>query len=185
LKKGKTMRLILVYVTAILLCSAIFCQSEAQTQVKQQPDIQGKSGAPASPVVLPGAKGPLYEYVGKGGPKVTGADVGVDSKDANPDKPPKTRTLPSGTKELSIAVKFESRPQAESISIEVYNKNGKVEMAAGIATQAENLRTGEYTLSMDLRPKAGKFADGPYQAKVKPGDKVVAIINWGIGEFKE
>lgn len=134
---------------------------------------------------LPGAQGPLYEAVLSEDFKVTGADIGVDMNDANADKPPPQRTFPSGTKELYVVVKLGRRPAAESFSVEVYNRNGTVEMGHGIAMQAEDLKTGEYSVGMDLNPKAGEFADGPHQARLKFDDKVVALVNWGIGQTGE
>lgn len=133
---------------------------------------------------LPGAKGPLYEFVGEAGPRVTGADVGVDVNDPKPDSPPKTRTLPSGSTKLYIAVKFEMRPQADSLSINIYNNDGEVEIGSGIVLQDENNATGEYTLTMARNPAAGKFEDGPYQARVELDGNVVALVNWEVGESK-
>lgn len=188
------MKRITLFVIAIWLSSALFCQIEVRTQEKRKPDTQRKSQAPASPAPLPGAKGPLYEYVGADGPKVTGADVSsqpiflptwlLSSKHANPDTLPKTRTLPSGTRRFSIAVRFEAKPTSESISVDVYNKNGKVESAADVTTTAVQMDGGEYALGGDFILKAGKFGDGPYQAKVKLGDRVVALINWQMGESR-
>jgi hypothetical protein len=133
------------------------------------------------PDKLPGAKGPLWEYVGKAGVKVTGADVGVGVSDPKPEKPPKNRMFPSGTKSLRIAVQFERKPVGSSVTVETYNKEGKVQMAGGVVLQIENTRTGSFTLQMGLNPKAGTFDDGPYQGQVKLDGKVIALVNWEIG----
>jgi hypothetical protein len=142
----------------------------------------GNSGEKDKADKLPGAKGPLYEYVGKTGPKVLGADVGVDVNDPNPDKPPKSRTLPSGAKKLFIAVRFAKKPQANSLTIDVYNGGGKVPVGAGVVLQEDNIATGEWTVRMARNPDAGKFDDGPYQAQVKVDGQVVALVNWEVGK---
>jgi hypothetical protein len=133
---------------------------------------------------LPGANGPLFEYVGKTGPKVSGADVGADVNEPKPDNPPQHRTVPSGTKKVYVAVKFDKKPQFKSLAIDVYNNNGKVEIGSGLALQKDNNATGEYTVTMARNPRAGKFDDGPHQAKVVVDGTVVALVNWGVGGSK-
>lgn len=144
--------------------------------------VVGRSDDKVQSEKLPGAKGSLYEHVG--GPKVIGADVGIDNNDANPDKPPKTRTFPSGTKELRIEAKFGSRPQW-SWSVEVYNNLGEVLMGPRVVTDMWDPRTGEFALACPLNPVAGKFDDGPYQARVKLDGNITLLINWEIGEAKK
>lgn len=136
-------------------------------------------------IALPGAKGPLWEYVGKEGTKVTGADVGATINAPNPDKPPKTRSLPSGIKKLYIAVTFEIKPQAESITMDVYTKDGKLEVGTEVYSQDRNKATGGWNVLLIRNPKDGKYDDGPYQAKVKLDDKIAALVNWEIGKAKK
>jgi hypothetical protein len=135
----------------------------------------------AGPSTLSGTAAKLWEYVGKTGPKVTGADVGFDVNDAQPADPAKSRTLPSGTKRVYVAVTFANRPQDKTVAIDVYDRNGKVEIGSGLVLEEDNSRTGEWTVRMARNPRAGKFDDGPYQARVKVDDTVVALINWEIG----
>lgn len=148
-------------------------------------NVTASSGGAGQLQRLPGTKGPLYEVVGGDTIKILGVDVGLDMKDAKPEKPPQHRVFPSGTKELHVAVRFERRPTATSFSIEVYNHNGKLTLGPSISMQAENLATGDFTVGTDLNPKAGPFADGPYQAKIKLDDKVVALVNWEVGQARE
>ena len=103
----------------------------------------------------------------------------------NPDTPPGVRALPSGTRTLYVAVKFERPPEGQSISIDVYNESGRVDIGAGLLLEERNTATGAYTLRMARQPTAGKFADGRYQARVKVDEEVVARVNWGIGESKD
>jgi len=128
---------------------------------------------------LPGAKGPLYEYVGKAGPKVIGADVGINRNDANSAKPPKARIFPSGTKKLRIEAKLGSAPR--SWSVKVYNTLGQIEMEPGVVMQIVDPRTGEFVLGIPLDPKTGKFDDGPYQARVELDGNIALLINWEMG----
>ncbi len=157
-------------------------QTQPATSKPQAKSATGESDDKAQSEKLPGAKGPLYEYVG--GPKVTGADVGINDNDANPDKPPTSRTFPSGTKELRIEAKFGSRPQ-RSWSMEVYNNRGVIEKEPGVVTDIWDPRTGEFILEVPFNPKAGKFDDGPHQARIKLDDNLVLLINWEIGEAKK
>lgn len=130
---------------------------------------------------LPGVNGPFFEYVGKSDARVTGADLGVGINDPKPEKPPSSRTLPSGTKEFFVSVKFEKEPEARTIAIDVYNDKGKVGIAGGVIIEERNNRTGAYTLIMGRKPTAGNYEDGSYQAKVLLDSTVVALINWVIG----
>lgn len=138
-------------------------------------NVTASSGGAGQLQSLPGTKGPLYEVVGGDTIKILGVDIGLDMKDAKPEKPPLHRVFPSGTKELHVAVRFERRPAAAKFSIEVYNQNGKVTRGTGMLGYEENLKTGEFIVRADLNPQAGPFADGPYQAKIKLDDKIVAL----------
>ncbi|MGH9835111.1 MAG: hypothetical protein ACRD9Y_18985 [Blastocatellia bacterium] len=157
-------------------------QTQPAASKSQAQSAVGKNEDKAQSEKLPGAKGPLFEHVG--GPKVIGADVGIDDNDANPDKPPKTRTFPSGTKKLRIEAKFGSRPQ-RSFSVEVYNNRGEIEMGPGVVTHIVDPLTGEFALELPLNPKAGNFDDGPYQARIKLDGNLALLINWEIGEAKK
>ncbi len=135
----------------------------------------------AETVALPGAKGLLCEKVGnlKGGVEVIGGDVGVETCD--PDKPPKRRTLPSGSKTISVAVKFNRKPQFETIGLQIANNAGEVNFSDGNAITSEDARTGAYAVEFFRKVKEG-LADGPYQAKIKVDGQIVVLINWSIGE---
>jgi hypothetical protein len=128
---------------------------------------------------LPGAAGPLWEYVGKAGPKVIGANVAV--LDPKADNPPNNRRRPSGTKNLEIEVRFATKPQGKLLAIDVYGRNGKVEIGSGSVVEEANRATGEYALYMVCKPKAGKYEDGAYQARAQLDGEVVALVNWEIG----
>jgi hypothetical protein len=172
-----------VFVTLQRKSARIAGQNPVANKPVGEKTTDGKA-ASVNSIELPGSKGPLWENVGQAGMKIIGADVGIEFTDINTAKPPKTRQFPSGAKSLMIRIKFEKKPVDSTIEIPTYNKSGRVEMGGGrgVMLQMENTSTGEFDLQFDLDPKAGKFDDGAYQARVKVNGKVVAVVNWGIGE---
>ncbi|MGH9769796.1 MAG: hypothetical protein ACREAB_20420 [Blastocatellia bacterium] len=67
----------------------------------------------------------------------------------------------------------------------MYNNEGIIEKEPGVVLDMWNPRTGEFGLEIPFNPKAGKFDDGPYQARVKLDGNLVLLINWEIGEAKK
>jgi hypothetical protein len=133
---------------------------------------------------LPGAKGPLYEKVGKlkDGVEIQSADVSHDIKDLkiHPTAPPKTRTLPAGTSSsFRVGVSLSKKPVGK-FSIEIYNTAGRVDFVYAQSMSTDKL-SGRSSVIFTGQGKE-KLADGAYQAKVKIGDDVVVLVNWHIGE---
>lgn len=132
------------------------------------------------PAELPGGNGPVYQYVGKTGVKVTSADVAARYEDMALGKPPRSRTLRADVKKLEFSISFAKKPPA--IELEIHDAKGKVDVKwAEVFSHVENLQTGAYYFSTHCDAPTGKFAPGPYQAKVKLDGQVVALINWQIG----
>jgi hypothetical protein len=156
-------------------------EAEAATTKFAQAQV-GRAEEKGNPGDLPGVKGSVFEYVGKKGPKVAGADVGAKIGDANSEKPPKARTLLSGTNNLFFDVKFKKKVPLTSVAIEVYDKAGKVEVdwSANVGF-IEDIRTGAFYVSMSGKAKAAKLEDGAYQARLKLDGEVVARVNWEVG----
>lgn len=48
-----------------------------------------------------------------------------------------------------------------------------------------NPTTGEFGMDIPFNPKAGKFDDGPYQARITLDGNLALLINWEIGEAKK
>lgn len=135
---------------------------------------------------LPGTKGPLFEYVGKTGPKVIMADVYSDPKTVG-DKPPKSRLLPPGVKKFEFMLKFEKEPAGEiKLTTNIFNDRGKVETKnSGNLGFARDFRSGTLLLMFDASLKDGPFPDGVYQARIDVNGQVVAHINWEVGPEKK
>ena len=141
---------------------------------------------PEKPLILTGGKGPILEYVGKYGPKVTGADVGVALSGTHPVKETNGRVLATGTKEVHVAVMFAGKQGAAILEIELFDVKGKVDCRQRpVIFREENVVTGVNIVRMGFDSKGAKFDDGPYQAKVSLDGRVVALINWEIGETKK
>ena len=161
-----------------------FLTSLAATMLVLVSAVVGSGQDKEKPSTLPGAKGPLFEKVGKlkDGVEVLSADVSHDVKELkfHPAEPPKTRTLPAGTSSgFRVGVGFNKEP-VDKCSIEIYNTAGKFDFTHAHTTTTDK-STGRCTMIFTGQGKE-KLADGPYQAKVKIGDDVFLVVNWHIGE---
>jgi hypothetical protein len=169
-------------------CNSNDASGQGQAQAAtDKPASDRADGEPKSKAnKLPGTKGPLFEYVGKKGPKVISADVYSDPK-AVRDKSPKGRLLPSGVKELRFQLTFEKEPAPEfKMTTTIYNDSGKVETKnSGNLGFSRNLQSGELLLLFDASLKDGTFPNGVYQARIDVDGEIVAHINWEIAPAKK
>jgi hypothetical protein len=161
-----------------------FVTSLTATLVVLLSAVVGSGQDKEKPSTLPGARGPLFEKIGKlkDGVEVQSADVSHEVKELkfHPAEPPKTRTLPAGTSSgFRVGVSFNKEPVGKC-SIEIYNTAGKADFGYAHTTSTDG-PTGRCTMIFTGQGKE-KLADGPYQAKVKIGDDVVLLVNWHIGE---
>jgi len=179
---------------ALVLLGCVLISSP--TRADDAEDLKGqwscaqeeKEGSPD----LPGAKGPLFTKVGKlkGGVEPVSADIEGSNNDnesrtrVNLDQPPKSRTIPRGLKVLCLWVKFKGAPDLGEIKIEMQGPDGRVEFKEFGYGNASvyDMKTGFAVSTFMCAPRSGVLADGAYQAKVRSGDRDIAIINFQIGD---
>jgi hypothetical protein len=92
--------------------------------------------------------------------------------------------FPSGTPQLTLDIRVkELRRLGTVIRFEIEHAAGRVEMSDGMFSFARLEQEGVASMELDLIPKNGVFADGPYQLKLYMNDVPVAILNWTVGRL--
>ena len=139
------------------------------------------SGALAQP--LPGAEAPRLELLAKPPQELEIVDVFVYARPEEAvAKAARPNRFPSGTKKLTLDIRVkELRRMGTVIRFEVSTSNGPVAIADGIFSVARLEREGVSSMDLDLMPKSGVFADGPYRLKLFMNDIHVAVLNWSVG----
>lgn len=132
---------------------------------------------------LPGANGPRLELVAKPPHDLEIVDVFVHALPgqavAGAARPSR---FPSGLSRLTLDIRVkELRRLGTVIRFEVTTTDGAVDMADGFFSFARLEREGVSSMELDLFPKRGTFADGPYQLKLFMNDILVAVLNWSVG----
>ena len=136
---------------------------------------------------LPGANGPRLQLLATPPQGLEIVDIFVYARPeeaaANALRP--TR-LPSGTKKLTLDIRVkELHRMGTVIRFEVSTSSGRVEIADGLFSFARLEREGVSSMDLDLMPKSGIFADGPYRLNLFMNDIHVAVLNWSIGRGTE
>jgi hypothetical protein len=133
---------------------------------------------------LPGAAGPRLQLLLKPPQELEIVDVFVyahaDQAAANAVRP---NRFPAGTTKLTLDIRVkELRRMGTVIRFEVETTGGRVEMADGMFSFARLDREGVSSMDLDLVPKSGVFADGPYRLNLFMNDIHVAVLNWSVGK---
>jgi hypothetical protein len=133
---------------------------------------------------LPGADGPRLQLLAKPPQELEIVDIFVYARPedaaANTARP---NRFPSGTKKLTLDIRVkELRRMGTVIRFEVQSSGGPVEIADGIFSFARLEREGVSSMDLDLVPRSGVFADGPYRLQLFMNDIHVAVLNWTVGE---
>ena len=68
------------------------------------------------------------------------------------------------------------------ITFEVLSDSGKIKIKDGYAVYSAVPADRKYRASYPLEPEAGNFANGAYQLKLLMDGKVVALLNWSVGD---
>ena len=131
---------------------------------------------------LPGANGPRLQLLAKPPQLLEITDVFVY---ARPEEAAAGATrpnrFPSGTKQLTLDIRVkELRRLGTVIRFEVENAAGRVEINDGLFSFSRLEHESISSMQLDLIPKAGAYADGPYQLKLFMNELLVAILNWSV-----
>ena len=132
---------------------------------------------------LPGASGPRVQLVAEPPQLLEIVDVFVY---ARPEEAARGAVRPnrfaSGTRKLTLDIRVkELRRLGTVIRFDVENAAGQVEISDGMFSFARLEQEGVASMELDLVPKNGAYADGPYQLKLYMNDLLVAILNWSVG----
>jgi hypothetical protein len=132
---------------------------------------------------LPGAAGPRLELVAAPPQELQIVDVFVYARAAEAAaNVPRPNRFPSGTKRLTLDIRVkELRRMGTVIRFEVDTASGRVDIADGLFSFARLEKEGVSSMDLDLAPKQGVFADGPYQLRLYMNETLVAVLNWSIG----
>jgi len=144
--------------------------------------LAAASGA-ASNQMLPGAGGPRLQLLATPPQGLEIVDIFVYARPeeaaANALRP---NRFPSGTKKLTLDIRVrELRRMGTVIRFEVSTSSGRVAIADGLFSFARLEREGVSSMDLDLTPKSGVFADGPYRLNLFMNDIHVAVLNWSVG----
>jgi hypothetical protein len=135
------------------------------------------------PPPLPGAAGERVDYPSR--PPLLWAVFLTDSDKLPKDGPtaPWSQVFPSGTKKLTLGVVFYNEPALAEVSVRVWTNSGELRLAEA---EPDFLKINEtYIRYLDIAPREGPFADGPYQAEVSINGSKVAVLNWSVGKAPE
>jgi hypothetical protein len=143
--------------------------------------LLSESAAFAQP--LPGANGPRLQLLATPPQGLEIVDIFVYARPeeaaANALRP---NRFPSGTKKLTLDIRVkELRRMGTVIRFEVSTSSGRVDIADGLFSFARLDRESVSSMDLDLMPKSGVFADGPYRLNLFMNDIHVAVLNWSIG----
>jgi hypothetical protein len=132
---------------------------------------------------LPGAAGPRVQLLARPPQQIEIVDVFVY---AQPEEAARgavrPNRFPSGTSALTLDIRVkELRRLGTVIRFEVESTSGRVEIGDGMFSFARLEQESVSSMQLDLAPRSGLFADGPYQLRLYMNDLLVAILNWSVG----
>ena len=133
---------------------------------------------------LPGANGPRLERVEKPPAGIELADARVyDDAQKLPPEAPLPQRFSSGISELRFRLELNSdSPPEVDIDLMLFSQAGEIKLKEGYVGRSAVPAKRWYTASYGLEPETGKFTDGPYQLKLLMNGKVIALVNWTVGE---
>ncbi|MFN2530676.1 MAG: hypothetical protein ABR555_05215 [Pyrinomonadaceae bacterium] len=82
---------------------------------------------------------------------------------------------------LAIDLKSEGPPKAD-ITFEVLSDSGRIKIKDGYAVYSAVPADHKYSASYPLEPEAGPYPNGAYQLRLLMDGKVVALLNWSVGD---
>jgi hypothetical protein len=140
------------------------------------------AAAPAQ-TPLPGASGPRLQLLAKPPQLLEIVDIFVYARPEESARGAvRPNRFPSGRKQLTLDIRVkEVKRLGTVIRFEVEHPAGRVAINDGLFSFARLELEDVASMQLDLIPKAGVFADGPYQLKLYMNDLLVAILNWTIG----
>jgi hypothetical protein len=140
-------------------------------------------GAVLAAQTLPGAAGPRVQILGTPPRELRIVDIFVyaDPQQAAANLPRPNR-FASGLTQLTLDIRVkELRRLGTTIRFEVLETRGPVAMDDGLFSFAQLPKEGQASMQLDLRPKSGRYNDGPYQLKLFMDERLIAILNWSVG----
>jgi hypothetical protein len=132
---------------------------------------------------LPGAAGPRLQLLAQPPQQLEIVDIFVYARPEEAARGvARPIRFPSGTAQLTLDIRVkELRRMGTVIRFELESSRGMVEMQDGLFSAARLEQEGVSSMELDLIPKRGPFADGPYRLKLFMNDMQVAELNWSIG----
>jgi hypothetical protein len=132
---------------------------------------------------LPGANGPRLQLLAKPPQQLEIVDIFVYARPEQAARGAvRPNRFPSGTPRLTLDIRVkELRRLGTVIRFELEHAAGRVETSDGMFSFARLEHEGVSSMELDLLPKNGAFADGPYQLELYMNDVLVAILNWSVG----
>jgi hypothetical protein len=132
---------------------------------------------------LPGAAGPRLELVAEAPHDLEIVDVFVYAlPEQAASGAPRPNRFASGVSELTLDIRVKAlRRMGTVIRFDVRTTSGEVAIADGLFSFARLEKEGVSSMQLDLLPKIGVFADGPYQLTVYMNEIRVAVLNWTVG----
>jgi hypothetical protein len=92
--------------------------------------------------------------------------------------------FPNGTSSLRFDLRLKDMPRTGvRIRYEVWTNAGMLGMADGLVSITRLTTEDAASVDFDLRPASGSFATGPHQLRLFMDERLVAVVNWSIGEF--
>jgi hypothetical protein len=132
---------------------------------------------------LPGANGPRLQLLARPPQQLEIVDIFVYARPEEAARgAQRPNRFPAGTSKLTLDIRVkELRRLGTVIRFEIESADGRVEMSDGFFSFARLEQEAVSSMELDLAPKRGVFADGPYQLKLFMNDALVAVLNWTVG----
>lgn len=133
---------------------------------------------------LSGAKGPRLERPDKPPAGIELVDARVyDGEEKSRSDAAVSPRFASGIAKLRLGIDLKSDgPPKADITFEVFSDAGKIKIKDGYAVFSAVPADRSYSASYPLEPETGPYANGAYQLKLLMDGKVVAVLNWSVGE---
>ncbi len=154
-------------ITVTAMCLGLLSASQAQ-----------------KPKPLPGATGPRIE---RGETPPNGIELVQARIYESEEKTGSDAALPqrfsAGIAKLRLGIDLKSDgPPKADITFEVLSDSGKIKIKDGYAVYSAVPADRKYSASYPLEPEAGAYANGAYQLRLLMDGKVVAVLNWSVGD---
>lgn len=132
----------------------------------------------------PGASGPRLERVEKPPAEIELVEARIyESEEKLRSDAPLPQRFSAGISKLRLAIDLKSDgPPKADITFEVFSDSGKIKIKDGYAVYSAVPADRKYSASYPLEPEAGPYTNGAYQLRLLMNGKVVALLNWSVGE---